>query len=107
MKSYEQIGSVMQALLEAGYRLSIEIAQGERPAVGTIRIAHGGSKGLHLKFDGSGTNRAQDVVDILRRYIGDERRNVEDQSIIPITGTRIPVEYQVFRAMNPSRYYEW
>ncbi len=83
MKSYEQIGCAIQALLEAGYELSVDVkmaskvpefpmhwAHGVPVAVGIIRLINEGLKGFHLKFEGDDTENAQRVVEILRRYSG-------------------------------------
>lgn len=98
MESYEQLGCTTQALLEAGYRLSIEVAMQDGTSVGRISIINEGTRGFHVKFDGENAHHTQNVVDILKRYIG-EKAGVESEV------NKASDPYAFLRAMFPGGYF--
>ena len=104
MKSYEQLGCTLQALLKAGHQISITVQSKEGSPIGIIEISHEDLKEFHVKFAGGNTGHAQNVVDILRRYIG-ERKETTDQPVTPIVSDEIPREYELLRKMFPDGYF--
>lgn len=97
MKSYMQVGCTMQALLEDGFALSIRLtkpsnvpqlplhwAHGIPAVVGTITITNEGPEGFHIAFsdnDGTDSESAEKVVEILRHYAGNpQERHPKDEA---------------------------